>query len=347
MTFRFIHTSDLHLGRRFANIPQPPDGNIRGRLMEARHSSLSKLAAVARDKNARDIFLAGDTLPGNHDNLTDAEPLWDKIRNEAPENIHVLAENAPVEFASGVSLLPCPVTHRSSGRDPTLDLPSVATADGNVRIGLAHGGVVDFINSGAHIPPDRDRSAGLDYLALGDWHGRIAVGERTHYSGSPEQDRFKHAKRGVCLAVSLDTAGAPPDVEDVETGEFLWGKAEITLVSDTDPVEALNTALPDSDRRNTLIEVSVAGRTSLAKQAELQSAAAKLGPDFGCLNLRLERLGTEYEATDLDEIDKGGALRLAANQLKEDAESEGLSEGDRAVSAGALSRLYSYIREAE
>lgn len=49
MAFRFIHASDLHIGRKFANIPQAPDGNIRGRLMEARHAAIGRLSDAARD----------------------------------------------------------------------------------------------------------------------------------------------------------------------------------------------------------------------------------------------------------------------------------------------------------
>ena len=62
MTFRFLHSSDLHLGRKFANIPEPPDGNIRGRLMEARHGAILRLAVAARSRGAGHILLAGDTF---------------------------------------------------------------------------------------------------------------------------------------------------------------------------------------------------------------------------------------------------------------------------------------------
>ena len=55
--FRFIHASDLHLGRRFANIPQPEDGNIRGRLMEARLAE--QLPDVLR--SAEILLDAGET----------------------------------------------------------------------------------------------------------------------------------------------------------------------------------------------------------------------------------------------------------------------------------------------
>jgi hypothetical protein len=62
VTFRFIHSSDLDIGRKFANIPEPPDGNIRGRLMEARHAAIGKLAQAARYRGAAHILLAGDTF---------------------------------------------------------------------------------------------------------------------------------------------------------------------------------------------------------------------------------------------------------------------------------------------
>lgn len=172
MAFRLIHASDLHLGRRFANIPQPPDGNIRGRLMEARHASISRIAKVAHDRNAKHILLAGDTfdtatpsdsvvrqaltamgenadihwwlLPGNHDNLKDAEPLWETITRDAPANVHALADASAVELAPKIFLFPCPVAFRSSGRDLTANLMDIPATKGALRIGLAHGGVVDL-----------------------------------------------------------------------------------------------------------------------------------------------------------------------------------------------------------
>lgn len=342
--------------------------------MEARHLSLSRLANAAREHGAKHILLAGDTfdtstpsasiiqqslsamsdvsqahwwlLPGNHDNMKDAEPLWETIVRDAPQNVHVLTDNTPIELNPGVQLLPCPVAYRSTGRDPTSDLSAVATADGELRIGLAHAGVVDFAGIGGAIPPDRDRTAGLDYLALGDWHGRLKISARTHYSGSPEQDRFKHDRRGVCLAVTIDAPGAAPQVEEVETGEFLWAKADVQLVADADPVSSIKTILPIDDCRNVLMRVKLNGWASLSGQADLRQIAEEMNPHFGFLDIDISALSTIYDEADLDEIDQAGALRLAANRLKENAESESSSAEERDVSAKALSRLHAYVREA-
>lgn len=372
--FRFVHASDLHLGRRFANIAEPPDGNIRGRLMEARHGAIARIAETARATGATHILMAGDTfdtptpspsvirqaitamgeagfadwwlLPGNHDNLREAEPLWDVIRQNEPGNVHAVTGPEPIELCDAATLLPCPVEYRSSGRDLTEDLVAMSSSEGALRIGLAHGGVVDFTQGNSNVPPDRDRSARLDYLALGDWHGRLQVAPRVQYSGSPEQDRFKHGRRGVCLAVAIDGPGALPQVEERETGAFLWSAFTLELTPGQDPEAALASLLPASRRRDVLIEVQAKGLLGLPDQARLRQAGSRIGPEFAHFDLKTDCLGTLYQEADLDEIDRAGALRLAANALREEAEADSLPALEREVAAAALARLYAYVKEA-
>ncbi|AHM05755.1 DNA double-strand break repair protein Mre11 [Roseibacterium elongatum DSM 19469] len=370
---RFIHSSDLHLGRRFLNIPEPPDGNLRGRLMEARFDQIHHLAEAARQHRANHILLAGDTfdsstpspqvlrqalaamrdetdvtwwlLPGNHDNMRNAEPVWETIRKDAPENIQALLDSEPVELAPDAMLLPCPVPVRSSGRDLTEALPRIETPEGVLRIGLAHGGVVDFSESGEQIPPDRDRTAALDYLALGDWHGRLGVSARTHYSGSPEQDQFKHNRRGCCLAITIPGRGLEPEVAEIETGSFLWEDVGLALHEGEDAAAALEALLPDSERRNTLMRIKATGWASLSEHAALRGAAERHAPEFAFLDCQSDDLGTLHSVSDLDEIDHAGAMRLAADQLMAEAADMALSEEDRTIAAAALNRLYAYAKE--
>lgn len=374
MSFRFIHSSDLHLGRRFLSLPEPPDGNLRGRLMEARFDKIRRLAAAARAHGAAHVLLAGDTfdsatpspqvlrqalaamrdegavtwwlLPGNHDNMRNAEPVWEEIRRDAPANVHALLDATPVELAPGVTLLPCPVPVRAAGRDLTEALPRVETAEGTIRIGLAHGGVVDFSESGDNIPPDRDRTAGLDYLALGDWHGRLKVSPRTHYSGSPEQDQFKHDVRGSCLAVAIAGRSAEPEVSEIETGTFLWQDLDLALHDGEAATAALEALLPASDRRNTLLKVRAKGWASLSEHSALRSTGERHAPEFAYLEMLTDALGTLHSVADLDEIDHAGAMRLAADQLMAEAEDMALSQEDRAIASAALNRLYAYAKEA-
>ena len=207
--------------------------------------------------------------------------------------------------------------------------------------------MTDFTESGDAIAPNRDRSARLDYLALGDWHGRMAVSERVHYCGTPEQDRFKHGRRGVCLLVSLDSPGAPPQVEEIEIGSFLWSETELTLHPRQDAAAALTAILPEQGRRDHLLRVTVGGWASLPDRADLTRATEACAPDFAHFALVTDALGTQYDSADLDEIDRGGALRLAAQTLVDEAESETLSQSERDVATDALARLHAYVREAE
>ena len=108
--FRFLHSADLHLGKPFGSMPD----ELRGRLREARHAVLDRLAVQARNAGAETILLAGDVfdtetpspavlrqalaamaghdglrwilLPGNHDSLA-AEALWAGLAPSRPGNV--------------------------------------------------------------------------------------------------------------------------------------------------------------------------------------------------------------------------------------------------------------------
>ncbi|KGM90014.1 DNA repair exonuclease [Roseovarius mucosus DSM 17069] len=154
--FRFLHSSDLHLGRAFGGYPE----GIRHRLREARHGVIARLAKAARDGGAGVVLLAGDTfdaetpapdtlrqalsamgeeddltwvlLPGNHDSLAASE-LWRRIARASPANLRVIASDAPVALAPDHWLLPAPCTQRRPGRDLT-EAMSAPTPHGARRI---------------------------------------------------------------------------------------------------------------------------------------------------------------------------------------------------------------------
>ncbi len=372
--FRFVHSADLHLGRRFGGYPE----DLRGRLAEARHHSIASLAAAARSFQASHILLAGDVfdsetptdpvwrqaviamaadpalhwwlLPGNHDSLA-AEALWSRIRAEAGDNVHVLADTRPVEIETGVFLLPAPLPRRYPGRDLTAAMPESATPADALRIGLAHGSIQNFSEEGARaedtIPPDRATLARLDYLALGDWHGHVRVGDKTCYPGTPERDGFTHSGRGGCLGVTLTAPGAVPLVEVIETGRFFWSDAPLALVPGQDAAAAFAALLPPdrAARRDHLTRIRATGRATLAEQAALSAAATDAAADFAYLALDLSALATEVEAADLDAIDRAGALRLAADRLRDRAADPALDGETRRVATAALNRLYGYLHE--
>ncbi|WP_417309066.1 metallophosphoesterase family protein [Devosia sp.] len=367
--FRFVHSSDLHLGKRFGNLPE----DLRGRLREARHTAISRLASAARTHGATHVLLAGDTfdtetpspailrqaltemglhapltfvlLPGNHDSLL-ADQLWDAAHTAAPQNVIIAGTAEPMSLASHVTLLPAPCTARRPGRDLTQWMMDAPTPDGTLRLGLAHGAIQQFSEDAAAsdvIAPDRASRAGLDYLALGDWHGQIAVNPRTYYSGTPEPDRFKHERPGSALLVEIAAPGAPPEVTTVETASFTWRDLPLELLAGETGADTLEPLLPPVPaRRQTLLRITATGRTRLADRSALMAAIAALEPDFAHLETDLTGLATDCDATDLDHIDHAGALRTAAEALLAESEDPALSAEARDIARAALVRLFSY-----
>ena len=368
--FRFLHSSDLHLGKAFGGYPE----GIRNRLREARHGAIARLAQAARDGGAGVVLLAGDTfdaetpapdtlrhalramaaeaditwvlLPGNHDSLAATE-LWRRIASDAPANLRAITSSDPVDLAPGVVILPAPCTQRRPGRDLT-EAMAAPTPDGCLRIGLGHGAIADFSGeegAAGIIAPDRARLAGLDYLALGDWHGQMQVNAATWYSGTPEADGFKHAALCGALLVTLDGTA---DVCPVETGSMGWQVVSLDLLPGDEPLARLDAALPPlSLRRNLLVRLVATGRLPLADRAALDAAAQAAGPDFGWFSHDLSALATEARPDDLDGIDRAGALRRAAEALLAEAQDPALGAAERDIAASALARLYGLAQEVQ
>jgi hypothetical protein len=246
----------------------------------------------------------------------------------------------------GVVLLPAPCTTRRPGRDLTEWMDQAVTAPGELRIGLAHGAIQSFSEDDIAsdiIAPNRASRAGLDYLALGDWHGRVRVDDRTWYSGTPEPDRFKHRKPGHALVVALAGPGAPPDVAPVETGIFDWQTVDLHLLSGDDAAAGLAGSLAAGFiRRQILLRIVATGRVRLPERAAFERAVEAIAPEFAHVVMEAEELATECEIGDLDLIDGAGALRQAAEALLSESIDPARAADERQVASEALARLFSY-----
>ncbi|WP_370285850.1 metallophosphoesterase family protein [Pseudooceanicola nanhaiensis] len=366
---RFLHASDLHLGKPFGAFPE----EVRQRLRQARQDSIGALAKAARAGAASHVLLAGDTfdaetptratlrqamnamagyddltwvlMPGNHDHLGAAE-IWETLARERPGNVTLALDPVPMALAAGAMLLPAPCTTRNPGRDLT-EWMDAADSGAAIRIGLAHGSIRDFRSveemggeGGAVIAPDRAIRAELDYLGFGDWHGRIEVTPNTWYSGTPEPDSFKPHRPAGALLVSIAERGAPPEVTETQTGQINWTRLTLDLLESEDPAELLAGALPAlATRDRTLIDIRATGRAGLAGHAALAQGIEDAAPDFLWAESNLSALAVTHEAGDLSLIDDRGAVRDAADALAAAADA-----GD-ATAAAALTRLYSYALE--
>jgi hypothetical protein len=166
---RIIHSADWQIGKVFKQF-----GAKEETLRQARLAAVERLGALARSNGVHHILVAGDVydsdapnphtlrapierikpfadihwhlLPGNHDPHR-PEGVWDRVSQlELPANIHLHLTPAPFVLDDGAFLLPAPLLRKSELDDISAWMDAAVTPPGAVRIGLAHGSVVNFGN---------------------------------------------------------------------------------------------------------------------------------------------------------------------------------------------------------
>lgn len=369
MTVRFIHTSDWQIGKVFRFV----DDATMGLLQEARLQAITRIGELASEHGARHVLVAGDVydmetlskrslnqplermravagiqwhlLPGNHDPHR-PNGLWERLLREGlPDNVHVHIAAMPASLEDEVSvLLPAPLFRKRTLDDPTAYMDNAETSDGATRIGLAHGSVTSFGSDDGGtsnlVAPDRTNRAGLTYLALGDWHGQRMINERCWYSGTPETDAFDVIDGGQALLVEIDGPRAVPVVTSLPTGHYTWIQLseQVNVRDDIDYLAEKLRGFSDKLER-VLVDLTVEGTMSLEDRRYFQEQIGDgVSAAFRFMRVDVHRLFPRPTAEDLDQIDRGGFVRAAAEELKRLMGDD--SEVERGVAAEALQRLY-------
>lgn len=367
MTVRLIHTSDWQIGKVFRFM----DSTSMGLLQEARLEAITRLGQLAKEHGARHILVAGDVydmealsplsinqpiermrafrdihwhlLPGNHD-PNRPNGLWDRIlATGLPNNVHIHVSPTPVVLDKiGVVLLPAPLVYRHTIGDRTAYMDEASVPGGLIRVGIAHGTISGFGSEDRevanYISPDRPVRAKLSYLALGDWHGQKKINDRCWYSGTPEQDAFDVENAGKALLVEIEGPDASPSVTPIETGQYTWTRLSRQINSRED-IDLLENALRglSEDPIRILLHLTVEGGVSLQDRLYFNRTIVEgVSAAFRFLRVNDRHLFPNPTLEDLDQIDRGGFVRAAAEELKR------LSlEGEAgSVASEALQRLY-------
>ncbi len=378
--FRFIHTADWHVGRVFASFPE----DVAEALRRARTTLPDRIAAIARSHGAGHVLVAGDTfdapnlgdselraliarwaanadlvwhlIPGNHDPAGADGVLARLSALGLPDAVQVHSTPTPCEIADQVWLLPSPVETGTHG-DPTAWMDHAATPEGALRLGLAHGPVTRFSNTPEEaddvIDPARVRSAGLAYLALGDWHGARQVAPGVRYAGTPEPEQFKTNAAGFVSAVTARGDVAATEVADIASARHPWLMCDVCVHARTarpidgtmpaddvtdrdavasadgldadlarlrDDIDALGTQAPEA-----IVRVTIAGAAGVSERRALAFWRDQLAPlvrhlawDTSRLSLRADQttIADAFAAPQLVAVANALAARAAAVQGK-------------------------------
>ena len=357
---KILHTADWQIGHVFAQF-EPDDAAA---LFEARFRAVERLASIASDYSVDAVLVAGDVfdartvadktirrlfnamsaftgqwilLPGNHDAAL-TESVWSRARrlDAVPPNALACLEAKPHVIGGKFVVLPAPLTQRHTYGDLTDWFQATATGEGLARIGLAHGcvqGVLpDEIDSTNPIAAGRATSAGLDYLALGDWHGTKRIDDKTWYAGTPETDRFKANDSGQSLLITISGPRAVPEVTPLATGQYRWQQLAKHLTVTTDIEEALRAleALGSYD----VAQVSVSGACDLGGHRRLLGSVDAARARARALVWDDEHLRLEPTGEDIQSLRADGYVGEVLQELRAQ---QAAADGD--VSRGALLAL--------
>lgn len=367
----FLHTADWQIGRQYSQF-SPEDSSS---ISEARIDAVVTIAKLATEHAVDAVLVAGDVfdtqtvaertirklfnamqgfsgpwimIPGNHDAAL-PESVWTHAQRlgALPANLHLALTGKVIEFPNlKFAALCAPLTQRHTYNDLTAVFEGLETPKDFVRVGIAHGSVqgilAEDVDSSNPIASDRASTARLDYLALGDWHGCKQIDDRTWYSGTPEQDRYKGNEPGFALLVQIDAPGAAPMVTRLQTGRFIWHEwvHHLTIASDADQlVEKLDTV-----DGKAILKLTLTGHTDLSGQQKIGEAISRAHARARSLECDQSGLRLMPTVEDIAALKADGYLGEVIAELR-DLQDEAAAPENRNVATYALGLLTTLLAE--
>ena len=240
---RLLHTADVHLGARHADL-----GEAAAAQRERQFAAFKAAVDMAIDEKVDLFLVAGDLfdsnvqpkrsvervaaelarlaqarirsvlVPGTHD-VYDRSSVYRAYdlaalagTRPAEEMVTVLTPDHPWIHLAAVDAVihgPCFPTKRAP-LSPLRDLAAVETPAATWHIGLLHASVAipgRTDNDEVVVTVEEIAASGLDYLALGHWHSAQVAktkGVTYAYAGAPEPVAVDQDKAGKVLLVTLD-----------------------------------------------------------------------------------------------------------------------------------------------
>jgi DNA repair exonuclease SbcCD nuclease subunit len=344
---------------------------------ERRLAAIDRVLAIAREQRVDFVLACGDlfednrvsgdllsdtarrlasfpdvsihAIPGNHD-LPGPDSVWNRAALRSVPNLRVHLEPRPWTTLDGaVTLHPFPVKSRYANQDPLAALGDLRDLRG-IHVALAHGHLTT-VTFGGHeddvrlpIDPAHVDRVGLDYLALGHWHGtRLEKGRdgrvRVAYPGTHETTAFEEQDSGNVLVVTIAEKGAAPLVETLRSGSLRWTTERFRFAGDRG-VDRLARVLDALDAD--LVRLDVEGELAAALFADYQALLERARSRLVHLRVRDEALAWRAEPS-LERRLGDASLAEVERRLLEIAASA--SESEAAVAREALALLSRFAAE--
>ncbi len=304
VALKLLHTADWHLGMRFSSF----DDADELKLTRSRLEAVDRLLGIAEHYTVDGVLCAGDLfdgpaperqwweglvhcfqkrnwgsrpvflLPGNHDPLTGSSVYAAEhpFRQALPSWVHVVdRDDFEYEFNSDAVLCARPCRSQAGEQDLALALPSRASGDKRIRVGLVHGQTFDINGCQTNFPIAEDAAErqGFDYLAIGDTHSfrEVPPDARipTVYPSAPEQTKFGEEDAGYVAIVFFPRRRSRPHIRRETVGKWTWREENVT------DVESL-ARLRDEDLNQSVVRLRLNMSLSLAEYDQVREILREL-----------------------------------------------------------------------
>jgi DNA repair exonuclease SbcCD nuclease subunit len=280
---KFLHTSDLQLDAPFAFLGEVGQRH-RVQLLE----TFDEILNLAQKEKYSLLLISGDLfdnnrptqstidhvvsrlgklslpvwiLPGNHDPF-DAKSVY--RRNIFPPNVTIFTDQLKAKVFPETDLAVYGNAVLGEDRDDE-PLANISPSE-PVRwhVAMAHGNLVTGLVKDPDRPilEDEIASCGMDYVALGDWHGYSDHSQgnvRAIYSGSPEPMTFDQSGAGFVASVTLEDDAI--QVDRVRVGKIEVKQLELDVSGRTEAdIQAI---ILDRTSPETMLEVTLIGLNPL------------------------------------------------------------------------------------
>jgi DNA repair exonuclease SbcCD nuclease subunit len=373
VALRLLHTADWHLGKTFPSF----DAGDQLKLTRARLDVLDHILGAAEQHAVDAILCAGDLfdipnperdwwepvaaklatrtkrptflLPGNHDPLFPGSVYYpdSPFRRALPSWVKVVdRDDFSYELNDAAVLYARPCRSKAGQDDPALALPSRASGDDKIRIGLVHGSTFDAPGCQTNFPIAKDAAArrGFDYLAIGDTHSFRLVPPDARppvvYPGAPESTSFDEPDSGN-VAVVFVTHSRKATVRRERVAYWTWAERTVRTLSE------LRALRSEQNLARAVMRLVLDLRLSASEYEEAEAILRELkGKNAVAGRVGILRLDRNRMLLDTDGIENSienlpDVLRATFQYLKDRQDGE-----QSEIARAALYHLYRLVREA-
>jgi exonuclease SbcD len=356
---KILHTADIHLGAKFLGLGSNGVSQ-RGQL----RTTFKNIITTAIDERVDIVLIAGDLfdanqqpqrnidlvieqfnllgssnipvclIPGTHDSL-DSSSIYRKVDFEGKcSNLKIFTdENMSYKEYPGLDLT---VYGRPnlSNRSYTSPLKGLKrSTSSKFHVAMAHGSfyIPEKIAEDDHVfKLEEIKASGMNYLALGHWHGMKSCSEKppAWYSGPPEWIPGQTDKGGVLLVGLSDTGEVKVDPKMLGLRDY----DEIDIdMSEIQDLAKLKARISERADQNLLMKANLKG----LRDAELIVNPGELVTDLGEKFFHLAVIDESHPKLEEVTEDEGKLIRNRFIKLMK-RHIEGLEGEEREIAENAL-----------